>query len=111
MLKHYVKVYVPSTNRDKKIPTNHFENRTSRVAGWLSDIFGGATIDKVQGCWISEQDNSLINEDINRVESFMDKKELEANKRAIRLQVKSWGKEWKQEAMSLEIDGKLEFIS
>jgi len=128
-LDHNIKLYIPSTKEvDKKIDTSNYQKEALRI---FSSLFGGATSYEAIGAWASEK-HGLITEEVLIVESYATKKAIKkglviteevlivesyATKKAIKkglarviklaLKIK---KELKQEAVSLEYNGKLYFI-
>jgi len=106
-LDHNIKLYIPSTKEvDKKIDTSNYQKEALRI---FSSLFGGATSYEAIGAWASEK-HGLITEEVLIVESYATKKAIKKGlARVIKLALKI-KKELKQEAVSLEYNGKLYFI-
>ncbi|MDY7043655.1 hypothetical protein RVS70_05490 [Virgibacillus sp. M23] len=107
MLKKKVIVYVPSTMEvDKEADVSDILQHTVRE---LASIAGGATVEEVKGYWVAE-DGSLVEEKIYQVHVFYeDEKENKVITKA--KDVARYIKEkLQQEAVSVEINGTLNFI-
>ena len=107
MLRCNVKIYVPSTyNVDKKIDNAKIVDDTKKL---LCTLFGGSTESIVNGAWI-DQTNTIVNERVNVIYSFMSFVDYLKNKKTIINHAKKIRDEMKQEAVSIEFNNKLYFI-
>lgn len=101
-----VKIYVPSTyNLDQPIDNTPYVNQSLET---FSKMFGGATAIEGSGAWVDDN-NQLIKEKVTIVYSFAEK----LNKSKINEVVayaKSLKEEMKQSSVSLEVNGKMNFI-
>lgn len=68
-LRDYVKIIVPSTNKDKTISNIEFNDRIQNISRYLSSLFGGTTVTNGIGHWL-DNDNNLISEDVAIVQSW-----------------------------------------
>lgn len=102
-----VKLYVPSTVNINETADNSAEVRAAEEAfsGW----FGGATAYRALGVWKSPV-AGLVHEAITIVESFCNTADLEANISAVVSYARSMKERLGQEAVSLEVQGKLYLI-
>lgn len=100
-------IYVPSTyDVSKKTNPDFFRNR---VISELASLFGGATSTPAKGGWICS-DGKLVVEDIEIVYAFCTTQEATEKFDKV-LAICEWlKKEMKQEAISLEYNGQLNFI-
>lgn len=105
-LSEKISVYVPSTfDGDKRIDNSAY---VQQVMKELAELFGGSTSVKASGAWISEE-KGLIVENITIVYSYSDN--LTNEKIDAVINICNWLKnKLEQEAVSLEINGKLYFI-
>ena len=102
-----VSIYVPSTvNVDQRINNN---KQVLSVIKELSLLFGGATSYKCMGGWVADN-GEIVTERINIVYSFCDKKSLQDNLSKVVNICQQIKKEMRQEAVTLEINGKATFI-
>lgn len=110
MLQHRVSIYVPST-KDLNVPLPEEEAKAValRTMRFLAETFGGATMIRGTGGYVSQTDASLITEDVSIVYAFADTlsterlNEIEAYCSALR-------DELGQELIALEVDGTMRFI-
>jgi len=105
--KGYVSVYVPSTtDLDRKMSKNEHDSLARNVAYELSKIAGGATSTPVKGGYVSN-DKSYVEEDITMVRSnYSESCEYELKCKAYEV-AQTLKTLYKQEFISVEIDGKL----
>jgi hypothetical protein len=111
MLKNNFKIYIPSTfdvngKVDKKKLSDIKKDITSEVA----KTFGGFTSYKVDGGWLNEETGEIVEEGVEIIQVFTSRKLLKKNKSLIYNLCNKIKKELKQQAISLEIDNKLNFI-
>jgi CRP-like cAMP-binding protein len=100
-------VYLPTT-----IGVNQKANTSSYVEKTLSfmgKVFGGATHEKVQGVWNS-QDAGLVEEDIHLVRSYCSQPVLDKHMGEVVDFVETLKQDLQQEAMALEVNQKLMLI-
>jgi hypothetical protein len=100
-------VYLPTTiGVDQKANTSAYVDRT---LSFMGQIFGGATHEKVQGVWNS-QDAGLVEEDIHLVRSYCSQPVLDKRMGEVVDYVETLKQELQQEAMALEVNQKLMLI-
>lgn len=108
MLTQFYTLYIPSTvDTDRKIDNTAI---VEKYAAKLSSLFGGATITQGSGCWVRQDNGSLVIEPVSLVKSFCTSSDFEkfgAEVRTLALQLKI---ELTQEAVSLETPQGLDFI-
>lgn len=102
-----VTVYVPATSGVNAEADNAAEVDT--IAARLSDWFGGATIQPGAGCWMSET-AGLVKESTTTVYAACTPEQLAEHIAALRTLCENLKKEMGQEAIALEVSGKLYFI-
>lgn len=95
-------IHVPSTEYDKKISSEAFNNRVKETAKELSEKFGGDTAIRGKGDYTSE--GKLIREDVVIIESSMTKKDYKKNKKAIEELIKQKRKDWEQESIGYSFE-------
>lgn len=101
-----VSIYIPSTiDVNKEIDTSQYIDECAIL---LSEMFGGATSQQVNGYWNSDT-HGLVKENITIVYAFHNKMSSEQYKDIIAYCTKL-RTELSQEAISLEINGRLIFI-
>lgn len=106
-LSHSFRVYIPST-----VDVNTAVNSSAAVAGclsFLSGMFGGATALEASGAWLSES-AGLVTEKVTICYSFCGLLAFLRGRRAVLDYAKKVRDDMKQEAVSVEIDGKLYLI-
>jgi hypothetical protein len=104
-------VYVPSTSdANNEISEDEFEERIKIVSTFLSNLFGGFSSNEVSGGYLSSE-KGLIEEDVFKVTAFASKDGLDAKMKSLVNQIKEWCKEWSQEAIGLEFEGDLYYLS
>lgn len=102
-----VSIYVPSTvNINKRINN---DKQVMAIIKKMSLLFGGATSYKCTGGWVAEN-GEIVTERVNIVYSFCDKKSLNNNLANVINICQQIKKDMKQEAVTLEINGKAAFI-
>lgn len=103
-LSHKVVAYIPATiNVDREIDNAQY---VERMAAIMSDAFGGATASDVNGYWKSEN-GKLVKEKTTMVFAFADNLD---NLDPVLDYITELKTELNQEAMALEIDGRMWFI-
>jgi len=104
---HIVKIYVPSTtDTDRAADTSAYVESAARL---LSSLFGGCTATTGRGCWVSES-GALVQEDVTIVYAFGTRRAVRKARRACVNFCETMRDELRQEAVSLEINGRLRFI-
>ena len=102
-----VSIYVPSTvNVNKRIDNN---KQVMAIIKQMSLLFGGATSYKCTGGWVADN-GDIVTEQVNIVYSFCDKQSLHNNLTKVINICQQIKKDMKQEAVTLEINGKAAFI-
>ena len=102
-----VSIYVPSTvNINQRINN---KKQVVSIIKQMSLLFGGATLYKCTGGWVTDT-GDIVTERINIVYSFCDKKSLQNNLSNVINICQQIKKDMKQEAVTLEINGKATFI-
>ena len=102
-----VSIYVPSTvNVNQRINN---KKQVVSIIKQMSLLFGGATSYECVGGWVADS-GDIVTEQINIVYSFCDKKSLNNNLANVINICQQIKKEMKQEAVTLEVNGKATFI-
>lgn len=102
-----IALYIPNTtSADKIITAAEHRERVERIAGIFSEKFGGASSEKIGGYWMSPE-KGLICESPVVVYSSTDAMTLESELDSILDLAESARQEWRQEAISLEVNGTL----
>jgi len=107
MLTHKFSIYVPST-----IDVNTTTDNTEKVREtlvFLSGLFGGATSTAASGAWVSPS-AGLVVEDVTICYAFCTFFQMLKNRRTVKQFAARIREEMKQDAVSVEIDGKLMFV-
>jgi len=107
MLSHKFSVYVPST-----IDTNNETDNTKQVnetLSFLSSLFGGATKTDAFGAWVSAT-AGLVTEKVSVCYAYCSLIDKYKHIKKVKEFAKTLKEEMKQEAVSLEIDGRLLFV-
>ena len=100
-------VYIPTTIAvDQKANTSEYVEKT---LSFMGKLFGGATYEKVQGVWNS-QEAGLVQEDIHLVRSYCSQPVLDKHMGEVVDYVETLKQELQQEAMALEVNQKLMLI-
>lgn len=101
-------VYVPSTTDVNK----HIDNRqeVTRVIGELSDLFGGATATQALGGWRCA-DGSVVVENVTIVYSFCTTEQATEHAADVVAIAQRICKEYNQEAVTVEYNGQVKFIT
>ena len=108
MLSHCFKIYVPSTT-DINISVDNSAS-VANTLQFLSGLFGGATSYDARGAWVSDS-AGLVLENVTICYAFCSLSQKVRNRRAVLDFAKDLCKTMRQEAISVEIDGRLFFIS
>jgi len=110
MLDHKVTIYVPSTHSVREtahtLQAVFTDAALARLAGW----FGGASVTTATGAWVAA-DGRLVKEAINLVWAFTDAEGLAAHTHGVLGLAREIAREMTQEAVAVEIDGSLQFVS
>lgn len=107
-LNHCFKIYVPGTvDVDTKVDNTCTVEKTLQ---FLSGLFGGATSYNARGAWVS-QSAGLVLENVCICVGFCSLAQKFKFRRAVVAYCRDLCKIMQQEAISLEIDGRLFFIS
>lgn len=104
---HSFRIYVPST-----VDVSRPVDNSAAVAGclsFLSGLFGGATAIDAAGAWISDS-AGLVREKITICYAFTTLRGFLRGRRAVLDYAKNLRDEMKQDAVSVEIDGRLYFV-
>jgi hypothetical protein len=100
-------VYIPTTIAvDQKVNTSEYVEKT---LSFMGKLFGGATYQKVQGVWNS-QEAGLVQEDIHLIRSYCSQPVLDKYMGEVVDYVETLKQELQQEAMALEVNQKLMLI-
>jgi|GEM_PF-2445426 len=100
-------VYLPTTiGVDQQADTS---SHVEKTLSFMGRIFGGATHEKVQGVWNS-QEAGLVEEDIHLVRSYCSQPVLDKHMGEVVDYVETLKQELQQEAMALEVNQKLMLI-
>jgi|TARA_R100000049_G_C1942034_1_gene86353 hypothetical protein len=105
-------VLVPSTSgikEQKRISNDKLKKRVNNVRKFLSKRFGGFTDVKATGGFVL-RNGKLVKERVVKVTSFATKKDFKKHKSSVLKKVSTWGKKWKQEAVSYTNEGDLFII-
>lgn len=106
-LSNNVKIFVPSTiNVDVAVDTSLHVEETLKV---LSQCFGGATSYKALGAWVAKT-GKLVTEQVTICEAYCHQSDLELQDDLIYQYCLSLRDLLKQEAIALEVNGKLYFV-
>ena len=101
------KIYVPSTmDVDKQINSDSYIDDTLT---FMSGMFGGATMSKVFGAWMSNS-GEVIKEDVTIVYSNTDSSDFDNKINEVISHAEYLKFAMGQEAISIEIDGTLYFV-
>lgn len=107
MLAHIFKIYVPST-MDVNTTTDNTE-AVRKTLEFLSNLFGGATSTPARGAWVSNS-AGLVLEDVTICYAFCTLAAKLRNRRNIMEYAAKLRDDMRQEAISVEIDGRLYFV-
>lgn len=107
-LSHSFKIYVPSTT-DVNLTVDN-RQQIENTLQFLSRLFGGATSYDARGAWVS-QSAGLVLENVCICVGFCSLAQKIKFRRAVVAYCRNLCKDMQQEAISLEIDGRLFFIS
>jgi CRP-like cAMP-binding protein len=104
---HQIAVYVPSTiGVDGHSDTQAFQEKT---LNFMASKFGGATAKEARGVWNS-QEVGLVGEKVILVHSYLTQNDLTQHIDSVIDFVRTLKVEMQQEAMALEVDGKLTLL-
>ena len=101
------RIYVPSTvDVDRPVDSSA---AVSGCLSFLSGLFGGATAIDAAGAWISDS-AGLVREKITICYAFTNLRGLLRGRRAVLAYAKDLRDKMSQDAVSVEIDGRLYFV-
>lgn len=106
-LKHRVSIYVPGTVNVNEKADN--AEMVAQVAAILTDLFGGASTHEIGGYWKSEA-AGMVEERNVIVYAYADQASYENGLGAVIRTAEHVRDKMRQEAVSVEIDGRLYFI-
>jgi len=109
-LNHVVRIYVPSTTNVNQADAAAGAAFTDICLLELAKMFGGATALPTIGAWVSHF-AGLVKEPINIVYAYCTEAGLKDHQADVIALASRIAIEMKQEAVSLEIDGELSFIT
>lgn len=109
-LNHIVKLYVPGTVNVNQLDPVAQAKYTDIALTELAGMFGGATVQPAIGAWVS-QSAGLVKEPVNIVGAYCTEEGLHNNRDNVVQLATRLAKEMGQEAVSLEIDGELLFVT
>lgn len=108
-LNHRICVYIPSTFEGNRPAKRMQRKATEKAAARLATLFGGCTTTKAVGYWMSDT-KGLIAEGQTLAYANTTEEGKAAHLDTVRQFAKAVCRWMKQEAVTLEIDGELEFI-
>ncbi|MFQ5578379.1 MAG: cyclic nucleotide-binding domain-containing protein [Anaerolineae bacterium] len=104
---HQIGIYIPTTIEvDREFDTTPYLEKT---LAFLGQRFGGATSRQAQGVWDSD-DAGLVSETVHIVRSFVTQADMNAHLNSVLAFVEDLKGELEQEAMAVEVDGKLMLV-
>lgn len=110
-LSHKITIYIPSTySINEKIPESVHQKWVDDAATLLSEAFGGATATKCMGYWVSDT-KGLVKEHPTMVFAYCEEAALQENIDKIVDFARLMNTALKQDAIGLELDNKMGFIS
>lgn len=107
MLSHKFSIYVPSTMDTNKETDN--QKQVKETLSFLSSLFGGATNTDGFGAWISEA-AGLVTEKVSICYAYCSLIDKYKHIKKVKEFARNLKNEMGQEAVALEIDGKLLFV-
>ena len=109
-LSHKVAFYTPSTEaKSKPISGAEFDKRTQAMADQLTEWFGGATVERVNGFFKSDN-GQYITEPIHKIVSFCSSEALEQHASELLNLAHDHVTSWQQESIGVEIDSKFYLV-
>ena len=106
-----VSIYVPSTCNVNEADTNDLQGKfVTLVIKQFSEMFGGATATDAVGGWLSE-DKGIVTEKIKIVYAYCTKDSFAKNYHNVLTIAQKICTEMKQEAVTIEYNGKAAFIT
>lgn len=109
-LNHRVSIYVPSTYEGNKPARRMARKATAHTARVFSALFGGATATQAAGYWVSDT-RGLIKETQTLVFSACTEADKEKHTARVIDTARALCRWMKQEAVTVEIDGVLQFVT
>ncbi len=107
MLSHKFSIYVPSTMDTNKETDN--TKKVNETLSFLSSLFGGATKTDAFGAWVSAT-AGLVTEKVSLCYAYCSLIDKYKHIKKVKEFARNLKNEMNQEAVSLEIDGKLLFV-
>lgn len=107
MLTHKFSIYVPSTTNVNEHTDN--AKQVTAALSFLSSLFGGATAASARGAWLSDS-AGLVLENVTICYAFCSLAEKIKNRSKVLEYAAKLRDEMKQEAISIELDGRLIFV-
>ena len=98
-----IAVFVPSTKKDRKIPSAEYQLRISEARKFLSNEFGGSTSISALGSWVDSRGN-VVREDVTKVEVYADSQDYLGKDLEVRDFLNRKLKEWDQEEIAFEFE-------
>lgn len=109
-LDHQLKFYVPSTrNQSETLTPEEHGARVNEIAGLLSDYFGGASVETIQGYY--KLNGKIIVENIQVVTSFATSDALKLHSSDFLNLALAKCAEWSQDSIGIEIDHVMQYVS
>ena len=108
-LEHLVKIYVPSTETNKKAEKSKVQQQVNNTLTFLSQQFGGSTSQKALGYWLDSK-NKLVKESVELCFAYCQDAELKESEASLIEHCQKIKADFQQEAVALEIDNKLYFV-
>lgn len=102
-------IIVPSTDFDKKISANKFNDRIKETKKFMSNLFGGYTSVRSKGGYVSNR-NALIQEKAAVVVAYSTKDNFPTKRKQLFNFVKRKKKAWNQESIGVIIENDLAYI-
>ena len=105
--RHSFRIYVPSTvDVDRPVDSSA---AVSGCLSFLSGLFGGATALRASGAWVSDS-AGLVLEDVTICYAYCGLRAFLRGRRAVLSYAKDLRDKMSQDAVSVEIDGRLYFV-
>lgn len=112
MLNHMVAIYVPSTFAvgGKATPVL-IEKWSFAAKQMMAKLFGGFTAYHAQGGWVSHDGTGLVSENILVVKAYTNDVGLSQHLETVKQFAAEMAADMLQEAVSVEVDNTLDFVS
>lgn len=108
-LNNIIKIYVPSTTDGNKPARLAQRREAKRASKYLCTLYGGATATTAQGYYISPE-RGLIEERQRVVYAYCTESDRERTMPGITAYVKRLCRRMRQESVTLEINGEMQFV-